>query len=472
MKLRLTPLIYTLLGLLLVWGATSWLIAKTSREHFEVALEVLAKGRAQDFFEIEVLNYQQKVHGAMAELRVIPTSALIDEEIENSTFLLRQINGPVFINRDGVQLGLARWELTIEENDPDAPEELPIQLSGLFSGKKPIASVMIDFFDNAHMKTDSQAWSLSNWTVDSLAIEGEFDLASAQHQILMQLSGVKYRDRQFAMGFSDARLVSENSGQVNSNGPVSQPVTKLTIEANNGELILSDQSKKIPFNLQSHGSIWVINDTLSGDWQIKVPTGNKLGASGIDKVEESGRFQTDVNLQFREFLVSGFWQYLKNQSELFSLLQQAEWAMEDIETPEQQDFLRSLFLDADRIKQSQLDNPLKPLLLAERSQLAANVRVSAADTTVFSEMSLGGVAITMAGEQELALKGEARIKRKMLSQKWLALLDRWNKKQWFRRYETEFESDITVRNGRLLLNDLIMSVDRLSAELSQALTDQ
>ena len=60
----------------------------------------------------------------------------------------------------------------------------------------------------------------------------------------------------------------------------------------------------------------------------------------------------------------------------------------------------------------------------------------------------------------------------MLNKQWLALLDGWNKKQWFRRYETEFESDITVHNGRLLLNNVIMSVDRLIAELSQALTDQ
>ena len=77
-----------------------------------------------------------------------------------------------------------------------------------------------------------------------------------------------------------------------------------------------------------------------------------------------------------------------------------------------------------------------------------------------------------AGEAELALKGEVRIKHGMLNQKWLGLLDKWNKKQWFRRYETEFESDITIRNGRLLLNKQIMSVDRLSAELSWALTDQ
>ena len=60
----------------------------------------------------------------------------------------------------------------------------------------------------------------------------------------------------------------------------------------------------------------------------------------------------------------------------------------------------------------------------------------------------------------------------MLNSRGVALLGKWSKRRWFRRYETEFESDITVRNERFLLNKIIVSAGGLIDELSQAVTDQ
>ena len=469
MKSYLTPLTLSLIGLLLAWSVASWFMASASQQRFDLALETIANGRAKDFFELEVLEYREGLYGAVAELKVLPTSALLDEDIEDWKFFLQRINGPIFINRNGVQMGLARWQLSVEAIDSEVLDESLMPLSGLFSSPLPIASLRIGLFENTYLIFESPVKSLGNWLVDSLVIEGDIDFVNAQHQIQVNVSGLKYRDKRIAVSIPEVHLLSKS---VRESTVAGSTATNLTLEANNGELVLPIQSKKIPFNLQSHGSVWLNNDTLSSDWQVAAFINDKSSVSGSDVAGKSDALKADVDLQLREFLVSGFWQYLNNQSEIFRLLQQAEWAVEEVETPEQQDFLRSLFLDADRIKKSQLDNPLKPLLLAKRSQLAINARLSTGGEGAASELSLGGNTISRANEPELALKGEARIQREMLNKRWLAVLDGWNKRQWFRRYETEFESDITVRNGRLLLNNLIMSVDRLSAELSQALTDQ
>ena len=446
-------------------------MVKASRDQFDIVLEAFDSGRAKDFVELEVIGFQENLHGALAKIKIIPTSALIDETIENTTIILHRINGPLFINRHGVQLGVARWELSVKKNDPDATEDALMGLDSLFSNQKPLASIGVSFFGNIHLRVDDEGSTLGKWASDALSVQGDIDFSSAQHQFQMDVSGINYRGSRLALDFSDLRLVSESSGQANLQGPNNRHPMKFNIDLHNGELVFTGQSKKIPFNLQSHGSIWVNNDTLSSDWQIKVSNEDHSDAANKLEEEKPGYLQTNISLQLREFLLSGFWQYLNNQSEVFSLLRQAEWAMEDMETPEQQDFLRSLFLDADRIQQSQLDKPLKPLLIAERSQLAANVLVTN-NEGVSSQLSLGGTAVKRVGEPELELKGEARIKNEMLDSEWLALLDRWSRKQWFRRYETEFESDIAVRNERLLLNNIIMSVERLSAELSQTLTDQ
>jgi len=464
------PLLFVLFGLFLLWGAGSWMIAKGAKNHFDLAVAAIATGRTKDFFELEVLDYQESLYGASAKIKLIPTSALIDEDIENWQFLLKRINGPLFINRQGLQLGLARWQLSMQESDSEISDGL-VQALQLASSAKPIASAVVDFSERASLSYSGSALSSPNLMIDKLMIDGNIDFNNARHELTIQASGLSYSNKQFLMRFPDVAVDSKR-GHARPEYSSKANVTELTVVADDGELILSGQSKKIPFNLQSHGSLWVNNDTLSSDWQIDAVSGQLLQAGGASVNGESDYFQTDLNLQFRELLISGFWQYLNNQSEIYSLFQQAEWALEEVETPEQQDFLRSLYLDADRIERTQRGNPLKPLLIAERSQLAATARLRLGNEGEASQLSIAGSTKGKIDEPELTLKGDVNIEREMLSARGVALLDKWNKKRWFRRYETEFESDITVRNGRLQLNKIIVSADGLIAELSQAIADQ
>ncbi|MGB1310249.1 MAG: hypothetical protein ACPG47_03515, partial [Leucothrix sp.] len=339
----------------------------------------------------------------------------------------------------------------------------------LFSSTQPIATLVHGFSDKALLRAEMANLALDNILLGQLIVEGEINTADLQHKLTLQASDLIYRSPHFALRFPDANLVSNHLAE--SNTSTAKELTKLSIEADAGELLIAGDSKKVPFHLRSHGSIWFNNDTLSSDWQINTATGKPISSVVSDISKQPNHLQADISLQFRDLLIGGFAQYLQNQSDIFSVLQQAEWAMEEVETPEQQDFLRSLLLDAERIQQSQSDNPLKPLLIAERSQLAINAKVTNGDAAP-SQLFLGGSALSDAKEPALMLQGQVKVTQNLLNDGGLALLEKWNNRQWLRRYETDFESDITVRNERLLLNNFVVSVEGLSAELSQALVDQ
>ena len=467
MKLRVMPVLYVLFAMVVLWGMAGWVIAKTSKPQFDKTIEVIAEGRASDFFEVELLSYEETLYGSFAELAILPTSPILEESSGDHKILLNRNTGPIFINTEGVQIGWERWELTLAEPEDDVRSE-PSAIENT-PKTKPIGSFTIGFFGKADIRLDVSALPLTDITFDRIVVEGSVNTDNLEHEISVQASALAYRVEEIALSFPSFSLVSK---QIDTGGNVANKVVNISVDAPDAGIVFKEQSEKIPFNMQSHGSVWLNNDTLSSDWQSNIDSGQLLKVNEKGGVQQSDYLQMQVNLQLRDLLADGFWQYLNNQSEIYSLFQQAEWAMEEVETPEQQDFLRSLFLDADRIQKSQRHNPLKPLLIADRSQLMANVIVSNGDDGLSSRLSLNGTAVTRAKSPELPLRGEVKLVREMLTKRWTDVLNKWSNRRWFRQYEKDFESDITIRNERLLLNDIIVPIDRLNDELSRALADQ
>ena len=447
---------FLLSGLLLIWGASSWFIAKQSKQQFTQVLETISASKANNYFDIEMLNHSQNLYGSSAEIKLVPKSALIDEKVEDWLFILKQSNGPVFINDDGVQLGLSRWQLSIDEaNTPDVP----------------VGSAVVDFSENAEFRFELSQQSFSSWGFNAIKVEGGIDSARSAYNLDAQVSGLTYRNDLMSLSFDDFLLESKRRIDPNAKSP-KKALTNLTLNTQGGALALLGQAKKIPFNLQSHGSLWANNDTLSADLKIASIKSDEQAANNFTKVENLSILKLDVSLQFRELLADGFWEYLSDQSDILSLLQQADWAMEEVETPEQQDFLRSLLTDASRIQNAHLSAPLKPLLIAGKSQLALNVKLSQDNADAVSQLTLGGAASDRSDEPTLDLKGNISVGSKMLNSRSNALLDEWSSKRWLRRYENEFESDLSVRGEQVKLNNIVVSLDSLSAELSQTLVDQ
>jgi hypothetical protein len=456
MKSLITKIFSGLLILLLVWGGSSWLLAEKSKQYFDTAMHELAGSRASSFVEVEVIERNESFFGSSTEIKLVPASALIDESIELQRFMLKKSSGPIFINQTGIQFGVSRWEFSVIESELNSAEQL-------------LGAATVSFSERVNLKIEQPALKIANWTFDEIIVDGIFDFTSLSFDINADILGLSYRHQQFLLSFANASLESKSS-ELEKAPEIYN--AQLALTANQGVLSLRGQQKKIPLTLQSNGSIWANNDTLSGDLRITSASGELLELNSVQASEKNDDLALDVTLQFRELLTDGFWQTVKTQSEVFSLLQQAEWAMEDIETPEQQDFLRSLYLDVSRISLSQLHNPLGPMLIADRSKLAAKANVRQVNNDVSSQFSISGLSGGAVDNPTLVLKGDMKVDRQMLSGQARTLLDKWSNRRWFRQYETEFEADVAIRNQQLLLNNFLVSVDGLEAELSQAITDQ
>ncbi len=455
MKSPLTKLFSGLIVLLLVWAGTSWWLADKSKQHFAMAIQTIEESSTGSFLEAELLSHNDSFFGSSSVIKLIPTSPLIDESIESQRFLLKKSNGPIFINQEGVQFGISRWELSIIETESNPTEQL-------------LGNAIVSFSESLDLTIKKPALTVANWSFKQVAVAGTLDFTSASFDIEADVFGLAYRHPQFLLSFEDVKLKA-SSRNINESPVIT---SQIALNTRKGELSLRDQQKRIPFTLQSNGSIWAKNDTLSGDLQIKSASEEWFKSNSTLGSEKTDDLVLDLTLQFREFLTNGLWQAVETQSEVFSLLQQAEWAMDDIETPEQQDFLRSLFLEASRISLAQLEDPFGPMLIANRSKLAANANVSQANSDLSSQFTLGGLSSGGSDKPILALKGEMKVDRQMLNEQARTLFDRWSNRRWFRQYETEFETDVAIRNQRLLLNNFLVSVDGLEAELSQAMTDQ
>ena len=460
-----------LLTLSLVWGVSTWFIANSTQKNFASVLEVIASSKASALFELEVIKHDEGFFGSASEIKMIPVSSVLDESIELQRLMIHIKNGPVFLSREGVQFGLARWEFSLRESVPDVTTELSSTPRELIESNLPFGTAVIGFSEVVYLALSAAKHGIGNWAFDEIAVAGVLDLVNANYDFNTRFSGLTYRQQEFLLSINDLTVESK-SARSRESASTRDMLTQLVLKVNQSELSLRGNEKKLMFNLESNGSIWANNDTLSGDILLNSTNDTPLAAKSVYGSLGESDVVMGAKLQFRELLADGFWRLLNAQSEIFSLLQQADWAMEDIETPEQQDFLRSLYLDVTRVTQSKLHNSLQPLLIADQSEVVFNASFSDRISEATSQFLLGGMAGGKAVSPELALKGEIKVDSKMLSKQTLALLDKWSNRQWFRHSETEFEADVAVRNKKLLLNNFLVSVDGLKAELSQALADQ
>lgn len=461
MRASLNKVLAGVLAFLVVWSASTWFIGKNTKQYFGIALEAIANSKASSFFEVEVLSHDESFFGSIAEIKLIPVSALLDESLERQQFTLHRNNGPVFINRDGIQFGLVRWEVSMREIAPDATS----------NSEKPLGTAIINFSEAMKLNFSTPTLTVSKWVFEKLGFSGVLDFAKREYDFETNVSRLSYSHQQFTLSLDEVDFES-SSVSTGQSSKTDQTLTQLALTTQQSELSLRGQQKKTKFNLQSNGSLWANNDTLSGDLQLNSNSEESKKPDVATDALGSDALVLDAQLQFRELLTDGFWQVLNKQSEIFSLLQQADWAMEDIETPEQQDFLRSLYLDAARITRTQLQNPLRPLLIAEQSKMAIKTSLSNASNGSLSQLSLGGTAGFETNSPKLVLKGLVKVDSKMLNSPTLALLDKWSKRRWFRQYEAEFEADLLIRNQKFLLNNFLVPVDAVKDELSNALADQ
>ena len=457
MTRRLSIFLITCLALVLLWGSVSWYFAQASQRAFHDYVAQLSEQSHEHFFEVLVDEYQETFLGAEARLTVKFAIPSLRELFGELKLQANRLNGPVFINNSGVQFGSGRWVLSVDET---ADEVVSNTVETLFDGQLPKATIRFDFFEKAHFKLIAQYIRHSDFSADDLALEGYFDLSNGSYQLQMtsKQSDLSLADLSLTIPNLDLAVqrLAQNSGlDARSNAAV------VDLNADNALLALKKQGKKIPLDISSRGSLWLINDTLSGDWQMLLKA----------KASEAAQ-QLHIELQFREWLAEGFLAYWRQQATIANLNEQAEWALEEgAETPEEQDFIMSLYGDAERIKRSQSRDVLRPMLKYEHSQLSLKAQLKD-NSGELGQMTINGNTDGSQKNPWLAINGDAGIVRNTLSDSGKLLLKRWQQRFWLRSYETAFETDIAVRNQQFLLNNIRVSWEDLSSELKQLINDQ
>ena len=458
MSRRLSLFLMTCLALILAWGSVSWYFSQVSQQAFDDYVTQLSEQSHEHFFEVAVDEYQETFLGAEARLTVKFAVPALSELFGELILQAKRLNGPVFINESGVQFGSGRWVLSVDQS---ADEVLSNTVETLFDGELPQATIRFDFFDKAYFKFNARYIRSSDFSADDLALEGNFvlDKGAYQLQLTSKQNDISLADTSLNIPEMDLAIqrLAQNAGlDARSNAAV------VDLNAKNSILSLSRQGKKIPLDISSRGSVWLINDTLSGDWQA------------LFESKPSETSQTlHVELQFWEWLAEGFLAYWRQQAEIASLNEQAGWALDEgAETPEEQDFIMSLYADAERIERAQSRDVLKPMLKYEHSQLALKAQLKDNTGEQLGQMAIEGKADGSQQAPWLAVGGEASLTKHALSDSGASLLERWQQRFWLRRYEAIFEADIAVRNQQFLLNGIRVSLEDLSSELKQLLNDQ
>jgi len=457
MKQHLKLLLICTLALLVLWGSFSWYLSQKSEAAFHDYVAALNAHSREPFFDVAVDDYKETLIGAEALLTVnfsIPSFKALFGELK---LIARRVNGPLFINEEGIQFGSVRWVVSVNQ---DADVVVSNTIVSLFNGEIPQAVIRLDFSNQAHYHFVAKHFHSRDLRADEILLTGHFDLSNGAYDL-----GFSIQNSRLSWGGTSVRIpeVDIAAQRLTQNPDLDGRSNAAIIDiiANKAMLQFSEQGKKIPLDLSSRGSLWLINDTLSGDWQMLFKS----------NPNETAR-QLRIDLQFRELIADGFLDYWRQQAKIANLYEQAEWALEEgAETPEEQDFIMSLYGDADRIKQSSSRDVFRPMLKYDHSQLVLNARLKD-DVGELGHIAFEAGTKGSKQNPQLALSGDAGVVRDVLTEAGQTLLERWYQRFWLRRYEAAFEADIAVRHQQFLLNNIRVSWEDLSSELKQLLTDQ
>lgn len=442
------------LTLVMLWGSSSWYFAKITREAFEAYLQQAET--VPQLLDIELLNYKETLTGAQVRLTVNTPIAAMAGQVGEVHLLARSLNGPVLVTDSGIRFGISQWQITVDETEDAVVANT---LRSVFDGELPKISAYFDFFDQLQVEFSARQFIGAEWQAKAIQLQTQLGLLSGEYQAEATAKRVNWRRGDVSVSAPDIRFdVNRVAPQQGLSAQANAAVIDFLSE--NLNVTFAGASSGVPLNLRSRSSLWLNNDTLSGDLELTVknPTLND---------EQDGL----LSVQFRDWRTEGLLAYWRSQSQRASLLQQAEWALEEVETPEQQDFLWRLLDKADRIEQQQGQQLWQSLLVAGRSrlELSAGLRQSG---LALAQLTVNGAADHFGQHTGLRLEGDFRADRPMLSPRWQALMTRWHRRLWLRQYENEYEADIRLRDQQLLINAFRVSASQLAAELKRAVVDQ
>lgn len=452
----LSAILVSVLALLLLWGSVSWYCGNVAKRNLQAYVLSQSADLPQRFFSLELLDYQENFTGAEAHLVLKFTVPALAEQLGDVRLVARSVNGPVFMGREGLEFGVVRWKLRL---DQVADQVLANSVQNVFVGQMAQAILRVDFFDQLHFRLAAEQLRSTNWSADQLHILGQLDLNSGAYDVAIGADHSELRLAGWKLMLPHPALSLQRLAQRVGLAPESNAPT-LDFNSSHASLFSTQKSETIPFNLSSRGSIWLNNDTLSGDWQVL-----------LENPPSQDVNYASFRLKFRELLAEGAYAYWKKRAYIEGLLEQAQWAQEEVETPEQQDFLISLYREAEQLQKAWNHDLIGPMLRYQDSQLSLDAVIKQADG-VESQLNIAGQAEGESSQPQLKVTGKALIQASMLSPLVQQQLEKWQQRLWVSADETTFAADISMHEQQLLLNHKQVSWAQLIEELKQVLDDQ
>ena len=430
------------------WLVSSWYFAKQSSETLDEIVSGWHATSTQHIAGLELLASEQGVFSRYKKVRVTPNVPYLFEQLGDFTLNVEQKSGPILFGESGMSFGRAKWVITLDFDES-------LELSDKTTAQ---LKVIDNFSSQLHIKGSIGQFNTSSLSGDNVTTEGVVDLDSGEYQFLTIAEALNGYVSGIRLKLSHARL-NINSAMSLVNGE-SVNLTEIGLGASNGQLLNEKSGKIMSLNLSSAASIWKKNDTLDADFKVSFVNTLPLNSK-----------EAYFSIQLRQWLTSGAGTYLEKLSDSSHLLRQAQWALEEVETTEQQDFYRSLRYQSEKVGRLQWADVISPMLAAGRSQLMVEAGVKQSIETL-AKLRLAGSAVVSEEKPSLPLAGDLSIVSSELDVPFARLLRRWVGRAWLREYETTFEGDVAVKGKTLLMNKGRVSLVRLTDELKRVLIDQ
>lgn len=436
-------MLYALL-LALVWLVSSLYLSKKTTQALDDILSDWSGSSAQYIAGVEVLSTDKGMFSSQRTVQVTPSVPHVFEQLGDFTLNIQQKSGPLIFDDQGLRFGRAEWTIGLVGNE--FSDEAHVQFK-----------ITNDFFEQLQVLGEVNQLNGQSWTSNDLTVQGVVNLSEESYQFVSVGKAVNIYVEGVHLKLADTRLeVASAPTSDNAAGSL----IKIDINAGNSRLINEKNGKNIPLNVSSTTSIWKNNDTLDADFKVSF-----VNTLPLDRKEAY------LAVQLRQWLTSGASVYFEQLLNSSHLLRQAEWALEEVETPEQQDFYRSLIYQAGNVDRLQWTDIVTPMLKSGQSQIAVDAGFKQS-TQQLAQLRLSGSAKGLKSGLNLPLSGNINVATSQLDDKIMKLLKRWAGRGSLREYETSFESDLAIQEQEFLLNNGRVSLVRLKDELMRALTDQ
>ncbi|PWQ95247.1 DUF945 family protein [Leucothrix arctica] len=430
------------------WLVSSWYFAKQSSQTLDELVSGWHTSSTEHVAGLTLLESEQGVFSSHKKIRVTPNVPYLFELLGDFTLNVDQKAGPILFGENGLAFGRAEWVVTLDFDES-------IELSDKTTAQ---LKVIDDFSSRLQIEGSITQFNTSTLSGDNVTTEGAVDLDSGEYQFVTVVEALNGYASGVRLKLTNARLEVDSAMSLMNGESVN--LTEIGLSAANGQLLNEKSGKNMSLNLSSAASIWKKNDTLDADFKVSFVNTLPLNSK-----------EAYLSVQLRQWLTAGARNYLEQLSNSSHLLRQGQWALEEVETTEQQDFYRSLIYQAEKVGRLNWTDVISPMLTADQSQLMVEVGVKQSIETL-AKLNLAGNAVLLDEKPSLPLTGDLKIVSSELDKPFARLLRRWVSRAWLREYETAFEGDVAVKGQTLLLNKGRVSLVRLTDELKRAFNDQ